>query len=205
MTSRRASKKAEGCKPWKALRFPESPPFSWIVKLIPVLIVLAVPGLSACKRKAAAPSMESHVTEPPMKTTVSEIPPLPAYDELDFTTRGFRELPTHRVTVNWVNHGRIGVLIHFPKNRTTDVRDNYGALRERWPQFIDSAIAGIEALIVEYDHQEYAPDPATDCFEFEIPETPISEKAEWDFHINSEPAWVIDLIGWEIAGGQGVF
>lgn len=73
------------------------------------------------------------------------------------------------------------------------------------PEMIKSAVAAVQDLIAGYDHEESGPDPESDVFEFGIPGQPMEEKPEWTFHINSQPARVVDLLGWEIVGGQGMF
>lgn len=146
-------------------------------------------------------------SEPAKHAVVTGIPPLPEIGELkrELAKRSGWQEGWYRVDVTWVDHGEIGVLISFPDEGGKAAEENYEALRERWPEFIESAVAAVQDLIAEYDHQEYGPDPASDVFEFEIPGQPMAEKPEWTFHINSEPAWVVDLVGWEIVGGQGVF
>lgn len=146
-------------------------------------------------------------SEPARQAVVTGIPPLPELDVLkrELAKQNKWEGRWHRVNVTWVDHGEIGVLISFPEEGGKAAEENYEALRERWPEFIESAVAAVQDLIAEYDHEEYGPDPESDVFEFEIPGQPMAEKPEWTFHINSEPAWVVDLVGWEIVGGQGVF
>ena len=160
----------------------------------------------ACERNSSENgAAEKPVPHQTMKQVVENVPPLPPYDELDLTTETQWEGPGHLVKVSWVGHGDFGIVVSLADPESDVTRKNYEALRERWPDFINEAIGAIEQQIINYEHQEYAPEPEEDYFGFEVPDLLIEQGAGWEFHINSDPGWVIDLVGWEIVGGQGIF
>lgn len=96
-------------------------------------------------------------------------------------------------------------MIRAEEEWNSAAKKNYTRLRERWPQFVEKALIAINDLISEYQHQEYGPEPQSDVFVLEIPAEPISDECDWSFSVESDPGWVIDLQGWEVVGGEGVF
>ena len=139
-----------------------------------------------------------------MPTTLFQILPLPPFDEMELQDLG-EEGSGQTTTVNWEGHGVIRVHVVIPDPDSPVVRANYEEIRRRWPEFITKAIGEVANLISEYEHEEYPPDPAKDYFAFSLPTEPLAGSPEWEFYINSEPAWVVDFLGLEPVGGQGVF
>lgn len=172
------------------------------------ITVIAILALASCKKQGEIQPKEARQTPtmtPTMTPILTEISPLPPFDQIELEDLGEEEGSGQTVTVNWEGHGVIRVHVVIPDPESPVVRANYEEIRNRWPEFIETAIGEVENLIREYEKEEYPPDPAEDYFAFPVPTEPLSESPEWTFYINSEPCWVVDFLGFRAVGGQGVF
>lgn len=168
------------------------------------LVAFAILALVSCDQPQESQPSET-TQEAAMPTTLSQISPLPPFDEMELEDLGEEDGSGQTITVNWEGHGEIRVHVVIPDPGSLVVRANYEEIRKRWPEFIAKAIGEVANLIKEYEHEEYPPDPAEDYFAFPVPTEPLADSPEWTFYINSEPAWVVDFEGFEVVGGQGVF
>jgi hypothetical protein len=137
--------------------------------------------------------------------SVVDIPALPELSELGTVSEEDGETTVHRTTLNWLGHGQFELVIRADGGWNSVARDNYNALRDRWHEFMERALNAIDDQITRYEHEAYGPEPRSDVFLLELPAESISDGCDWTFSVNSEPCWVIDLQGWEVVGGEGVF
>lgn len=141
-------------------------------------------------------------TPPP---TVSQISPLPPFDQMVMDNWGDADGSGQTSTVTWQGHGVFRIRVVIPDLKSPVVRANYEVFRERWPELIETAIGEVAQLIREHDSEKHPPDPENDFFTFTVPTEPLSASPVWEFRINSKPAWVVDFAGMSFIGGQGVF
>lgn len=141
-------------------------------------------------------------TPPP---AVSQISPLPPFDQMVLDDGGDADGSGPTATATWQGHGVFRIRVVIPDLKSPIVRANYEAFRERWPELIETAIGEVAQLIREHDSEKHPPDPENDFFTFTVPTEPLSASPVWEFRINSKPAWVVDFAGMSFIGGQGVF
>ncbi len=137
--------------------------------------------------------------------SVVDIPALPELSELGTVSEDDWGATVHKMTLNWLGHGQFELVIRAEGGWNSVAKDNYNALRDRWHEFMERALNAINDQITGYEHEAYGPEPRSDVFLLELPAESISNGGVWSFSVDSEPCWVIDLQGWEVVGGDGVF
>lgn len=137
--------------------------------------------------------------------SVVDIRALPELSELGAVSEDDWGATVHKTTLNWLGHGQFELVIRAEGGWNSVAKDNHSALRDRWHEFMERALNAIDEQITGYEHEAYGPETRSDVFLLELPAVSISDGCLGSFSVDREPFWVIDLQGWEVVGGEGVF
>ncbi|MGJ8695775.1 MAG: hypothetical protein ACSHYF_05615 [Verrucomicrobiaceae bacterium] len=164
--------------------------------------------------REAFEAVELNPTEHPALTdstikphVVSDVSPLPALSEISVSSVEDYEIEVYRTKITWVGHGEYDLVFQTEESWSTNAKQNYSLIRERWPAILTEIAKGVEEQIISYEKEAYWPIPGEGYFFITIPEEPISEAEAtfWTCGVECEPTWVVDFEGWTMIGGQGVF